>query len=55
MTPREMAKHLKKQMPKSYKRYVNLRILEHIDNRVPKCLLHHTKEYWEEVKQILEL
>ena len=50
LTPKEKAKYLKIKLPKSYMRYVNMRILEHEDKSIMKT---KSLEYWEQVKTFL--
>lgn len=51
MNPKAKAKYLKKVLPKSYIRYINIKILEHQDKDIQKT---ETLEYWNDVKKIIE-
>jgi hypothetical protein len=53
MTPLEKAKYLKRQIPKMAIRFVNQRILEFEPEFKYKELRTETKEYWEQVREML--
>ena len=54
ITVKQQAKHLKKNLPKSWKRFVNQRILEHTDNNVPENFKNFTQQFWKDVFNELE-
>jgi hypothetical protein len=53
ITVDQQAKHLKKHLPKSWKRFVNQRILEHKDNNVTEPFKCFDEQYWKDVYSAL--
>jgi len=53
ITVEQQAKHLKKHLPKSWKRFVNQRILEHKDNNVTEPFKCFDEQYWKDVYSAL--
>ena len=53
ITVAQQAKHLKKHLPKSWKRFVNTRLIEHDNNNVQEPFKCFDKQYWEDVYRVL--
>jgi len=53
MTPVQMAKHLTKTLPKSWWRFLNMRMIEHRDNTVPEEFKCYDLKFWETVFELL--
>ena len=54
ITVKQQAKHLKKHLPKSWKRFVNQRLLEHRNGNVTEPFTCYGEQYWKDVYKILE-
>ena len=53
MTVEQYADRLKNNLPKSWKRFVNQRLIEHSDNKVPEHFKCYDVQYWNAVYSVL--
>jgi hypothetical protein len=53
ITAEQQAKHLKKHLPKTWKRFVNQRLIEHQDNNVTEPFKCFDEQYWKDVYSAL--
>jgi len=54
ITVDQQVKHLKKHLPKAWKRFVNQRLIEHHDNNITEPFKCYDKQYWNDVYSKLE-
>ena len=53
ITVEQQTKHLKKHLPKTWKRFINQRLIEHQDNKVTEPFKCFDVRYWNAVYSVL--